>query len=115
MTEDERLRKIEIESMQELFGKMAQQIRQCADFIIHYSEMKSFCESNSLCRRSADSQCRFFAHCTGKKLGKNIMDVRKETDAMIKDYDDVLDTLMQRFRDRALNSTLLHVRDIGGR
>jgi hypothetical protein len=55
------------------------------------------------------------AHCTGEKLGKNIMDVRSETDATIKDYNDVLDTLMQRFRDRALNSTLLHVRDIGGR
>jgi hypothetical protein len=43
------------------------------------------------------------------------VDVRNETDATIKDYNDVLDTLMQRFRDRALSSTLLHVRDIGER
>jgi hypothetical protein len=58
MTEDERLHVIEIKSMQELFGKMAGQIKECADFIIHYSETKSFCESNSLCCRLPDSQCR---------------------------------------------------------
>jgi hypothetical protein len=36
----------EIESMQVLFGKMARQAFECADFIVHYSETKSACESN---------------------------------------------------------------------
>jgi hypothetical protein len=61
ITEDKRLPVIETKSMQDLFEKMADEIRKCADFIINYSEQKSFCESNSLCRRPPDSQCRFFA------------------------------------------------------
>jgi hypothetical protein len=61
MTEDERLQELKIESMQELFGKMARQIQECADFIIHYSETKSVCESNPLCRHLPDTQCRLLA------------------------------------------------------
>jgi hypothetical protein len=53
--------------------------------------------------------------CTVKKLGKNIVDVSKETDATIKDYNHVLDTLMQRFRDSAVRGIFLEVRDIGKR
>jgi len=44
MNEDERL--AEIASMQALYGKIARQTLECADFIVHYSETKSACESN---------------------------------------------------------------------
>ena len=44
MNEDKRLS--EIPSMQTLYGKIARQTLECADFIVHYSETKSVCESN---------------------------------------------------------------------
>jgi len=44
MNEDKRL--AEIASMQTLYGKIAQQTLECADFIVHYSETKNACESN---------------------------------------------------------------------
>ena len=46
MMEDGRLAKIS--SMQKLYGNLAQQILECADFIVHYSETKNACESNPL-------------------------------------------------------------------
>ena len=50
MNEDGRL--AEIESMQELYGKVARQTSECADFIVHYSWTKGACESSALrCRR----------------------------------------------------------------
>jgi hypothetical protein len=48
MNQDGRLADIQI--MQEVFGKLAQQSLECADFIVHYSEAKSACESNALRR-----------------------------------------------------------------
>jgi len=44
MNEDKRL--AEIPSMQALYGKIARQTLECADFIVHFSETKSVCESN---------------------------------------------------------------------
>jgi len=44
MNDDTRL--AEIPSMQALYGKIARQTLECADFIIHYSETKSGCESD---------------------------------------------------------------------
>ena len=44
MNEDKRL--AEIPFMQTLYGKIARQTLECADFIVHYSETKSLCESN---------------------------------------------------------------------
>jgi hypothetical protein len=41
--------------------------------------------------------------------------MRNETDATIQDYNDVLDTLIQRFRDNAIRGIFLDVRDIGKR
>jgi len=49
VTEEEELAKIE--SMIVVYGKIAQQTLECADFIVHYSETKSVCESISLRRR----------------------------------------------------------------
>jgi hypothetical protein len=34
----------EIQGMQALYGKLAQQTLECADFIVHYSKTKSTCE-----------------------------------------------------------------------
>jgi len=44
MNEDKRL--AEIPSMQALYGKISRQTLECADFIVHYSETKSVCESS---------------------------------------------------------------------
>jgi len=53
ISEDEAL--AEIPSMQALPGKIARQTLECADFIVHYSETKSVCESISLgCRLRLD-------------------------------------------------------------
>jgi len=49
MKEDGRLALVP--SMQILWEKMARQMLECADFITHYSEMTSACESNRLHRR----------------------------------------------------------------
>ena len=59
MNEDGRL--AEIAFMQAIYGKIARQTLECADFITHYSETKSACESDPLRRRSLDTQCRLFA------------------------------------------------------
>ena len=49
MNEDVRLARVPC--MQVLCEKMAQQILECADFITHYSDITSACESNWLHRR----------------------------------------------------------------
>ena len=59
MNEDGRL--AEIEFMQAIYGKIARQTLECADFITHYSETKSACKSDPLRRCSPDTQCRLFA------------------------------------------------------
>jgi hypothetical protein len=46
----------------------------------------------------------------GERLAKNIF---KETNATIQNYNNVLDTLMQRFRDLAVRDTLINVHHIG--
>jgi hypothetical protein len=48
MKEDEGLEKTPL--IQALYGKIARQTLECADFIAHYSETKSACESNVLRR-----------------------------------------------------------------
>jgi hypothetical protein len=46
--EEEELAKIE--SKLAIYGKIAKQTLECADFITHYPETKSACESNPLLR-----------------------------------------------------------------
>jgi hypothetical protein len=46
----------------------------------------------------------------GERLAKNIF---KETTATIQKYNNVLDTLMQRFRDLAVRDTSINVHEIG--
>ncbi|KAJ8592441.1 hypothetical protein M405DRAFT_50554 [Rhizopogon salebrosus TDB-379] len=86
MNEDGRL--AEIEFMQAIYGKIARQTLECADFITHYSETKS----------------------AWARLAKNII---AETDAEIHGYTNVLEALMQQFRDQAVRDTALGVRIIG--
>jgi hypothetical protein len=58
MKEDGRL--AEVPSMEALFGKLARQTLECADFIVHYSEIKSACKPISLHHR-IDFQYRLVA------------------------------------------------------
>ncbi|KAG2340093.1 WD40 repeat-like protein [Suillus weaverae] len=80
--EEEELAKIE--SMLAIYGNIAKQTLECADFISHYSETKS----------------------AWIRLGKHVFD---ETDATVQSYSDVLDSLMQQFRDRAARDTVVMV------
>ena len=64
MNEDGRL--AEIPTMEKLYGKVARQTLECADFIVHYSEAKSACESSPLRPPLLDTQCHLFAQ--GKDL-----------------------------------------------
>jgi hypothetical protein len=57
ITEEEELAKIQ--SMLAIYGKIAQQTLECADFISHYSETKSACESIPLLR-PPQAQCYLF-------------------------------------------------------
>jgi WD40 repeat protein len=66
-----------------IYGKIARQILECADFIAHYSETKS----------------------AWKRLGKYVFE---ETDAAVRSYIDVLDNLMQQFRDRAVRDIIIY-------
>ena len=104
---EERL--VEIENMQVVCGKLARQTQECADFIVHYADRKSACESSPLCRNHLTPSVVSF---TGKRLAKDLL---KETETVIKNYNDVLDTLMQQFRDHAVRSTVLQVYRIGKR
>ncbi|KAG2064689.1 WD40 repeat-like protein [Suillus decipiens] len=85
ITEDEELTKIQ--SMVAVYEKIAQQTLECADFISHYSETKS----------------------AWMRLGKHVFD---ETDATIRSYNNVLDSLMQQFRDKAARDTVVIVHHI---
>ncbi|KAG1725688.1 uncharacterized protein EDB91DRAFT_1167458 [Suillus paluster] len=86
IAEDEALAKIQ--SMLAIYGKIARQTLECADFITHYSETKS----------------------AWKRLGKHIA---SETDATIKSYNEALDGLMQQFRDRAVRDVVVIVHRMG--
>jgi len=50
----------EVPSMEALFRKLARQTLECADFIVHYSEIQSACKPISLHHR-LDFQCRLVA------------------------------------------------------
>jgi len=106
MNEDGRLDKIA--TMQELYGKLARQTLECADFIDHYSETKSTCKSSPLRSSSLDTQC--VISYTGRRLARNVF---KETDALIQRYNAVLDALMMQCRDGVrANGIRDKVRDI---
>jgi len=51
----------EISSMPTLYGRLARQTLECADFIAHYSEIENTCESTPA--PPSDTQCRLFAQC----------------------------------------------------
>lgn len=82
-----------INSMKDVLVQIAQVIHECAQFISHYSETKSFC--TYLCILL----CRSLICFLGGRLGKNIF---SETTATISNYSSKLDKLMQEFRDRAV-------------
>ncbi|KAG1851441.1 hypothetical protein DFJ58DRAFT_746276 [Suillus subalutaceus] len=86
MTQDDNLGKIE--SLCEIVGKIVQQTLECARFIRDYSETKSF----------------------WKRLGKTVL---SETDAIINQYSNILDELMQQFRDQVDRDVAVFVQRSG--
>ena len=105
MNEEERL--AEIPTMKDLYGKLARQTLECADFIVHYAETKSACKSSVLrCRHPAFNNMFW----TGKRLAKNVL---KETNSVIQSYNNVFDNLMQQFRDGAVSHIVINVHHFG--
>jgi hypothetical protein len=89
---------VRIASMPEICEKIARQTLECADFVVHYSDMKSFCES--FARQCPPKTQHLF---TGRRLRKHVFN---ETEATIQRHNEVLDNLMQQFRDKmALTNT----------
>jgi len=105
MNEDGRL--ADIVTMQELYGKVARQTLECADFIVHYSEAKSACKLSPLRRSRLTLNV---ISCTGQRLAR---DVFRETSALIKNYNDVLDALMQQIRDGAVRDIVVNIYRFG--
>ena len=103
MKEDGRL--AEVPSMKELFGKLARQTLECADFIVHYSEIQSACKPISLHHR-LNFRFSISSHCVGKRMGKNMF---ADTNGEVQNFSKVLDSLMQQFRDRATREIIIDV------
>lgn len=82
MTEEKELQNIS--SMLPIYLKIAQQTQECANFIVHYSETKNF----------------------WKRLRKHVIN---ETDSSIQSYNQVLDNLMQQFRDKVARDTVIFI------
>jgi len=97
----------EIEKMQVVYGELARQTQECADFIDHYSETKSACESGPLNRHPLTPNVVSFS---GRRLTKN---VSQETETEIQKFNNALDKLMQQVRDRVVRITVLNVYRIG--
>jgi hypothetical protein len=83
-----------IPSMQSIVGRIVQQTLECSQFIKDYSATKNFCEE-------AMNYCALLIRSSvviiGLRLGEN---VNSETDDTTQKYIDVLDELMQNFRDQ---------------
>ncbi|KAG1895037.1 uncharacterized protein F5891DRAFT_1194707 [Suillus fuscotomentosus] len=77
---------LKISSMKDVLGQISRQTLECANFIRDYSEKKSF----------------------WGRLGKNII---SETNDTIQQYSDVLDALMQNFRDQVTCDVATYIHD----
>jgi hypothetical protein len=92
-----------IPSMQSIVERIAKQTLECSKFIKDYSATKSFCEE-------AMNYCASFIRSSvviiGRRLGENII---SETDSMTQKYIDVLDQLMQSFRDQVTRDVEIFV------
>ncbi|KAG2104047.1 uncharacterized protein F5147DRAFT_808287 [Suillus discolor] len=86
MTQDDTLDQILL--MSTILGQISQQILECAHFIRDYSEKKNF----------------------WKRLGKNVV---SETDDTIQWYNNVLDALMQNFRDQVARDVAIYIHHTG--
>jgi hypothetical protein len=95
-----------IQSMLAIYAKLARQTLVCADFISHYAKTKSACESIPLLY---SPNSRLPVHI-GIRLGKHVLG---EMDTMTQNYNSVLDSLMQQFRDWAACGTLVIVHHMG--
>ena len=98
---------VEIEKMQVVYGELARQTQECADFIDHYSETKNACEFSALNRHPLIPNVVSFS---GTRLRKNVL---QDTETEIQKFNDALDKLMQQVRDRVVRITVLNVCRIG--
>ena len=79
-----------------MLAEIAQVVQECAQFVVKYSETKSFCTPiTSVLSYSHDSLIFFI----GSRLGKNVL---SETASKVANYNLKLDRLMQELRDQAL-------------
>ena len=82
--------------MKDVLAEIAQVVQECAQFVVKYSETKSFCTPiTSVLSYSHDSLIFFI----GSRLGKNVL---SETASKVANYNLKLDRLMQELRDQAL-------------
>jgi hypothetical protein len=93
--------------MQSIIGRIVQQTLECSQFIKDYSATKNFCEETM-------NYCSLFIRSSiviiGLRLGKNII---SETDNSTQKYIDVLDELMQSFRDQVTRDVEIFVHRTG--
>jgi hypothetical protein len=96
-----------IPSMQSIIGRIVQQTLECSQFIKDYSATKNFCEE--VMNYCALFICSYIV-IIGLRLGKNII---SETDNATQKYIDVLDELMQSFRDQVTRDVEIFVHRTG--
>ena len=95
-------------SMKSTLVQIARVMQECAQFISHYSETKSFCTSSLI------HLIFLIVHITvGTRLGKNM--VSEKTSITVTNYNSKLDKLMQGLRDRVvfdIHDSVQQIREI---
>ena len=85
-----------INATKHVLKKIAQVVEECAQFIVKYSEPKSFCTSITAVLSHSIQNLIFFI---GRRLGKNVF---SGTADKVANYSSKLDKLIQELRDQAL-------------
>ena len=89
-----------------MLAEIAQVVQECAQFVVKYSETKSFCTSITSVLSYSHGSPIFFI---GLRLGKNVL---CETASKVVNYNSKLDKLMQDLRDQALLTVQYDVQQI---
>ena len=92
--------------MKTVVERICYQTLECSYFIREYSQNKNFRKLNWYFGAETSA---FISFIQGTRLLKNFI---SETDARVRNYNDVFDELMQQFRNRATGDTLLVVHRI---
>ena len=92
--------------MKGVLAEIAQVVQECAQFIVKYSETKSFCTPITSVLTYSHDRLIFLIGC---RLGKNVL---SETASKVSNYNSKLDKLMQELRDQALLTVKYDVQQI---